>query len=91
MDEAIALIQEKRTKDEQRHIKKFDEEPELEILNGRFGLYITYKGKNYKIPKSGYTQAEKTLQESMALDNKDEEKTKKRTREVKKKKSKEKK
>lgn len=67
LDEAIALIQEKRTKDEQRHIKKFDEEPELEILNGRFGPYITYKGKNYKIPKSGYTPAEMTLEECLAL------------------------
>ena len=67
LDEAIALIQEKRTKDEQRHIKKFDEEPELEILNGRFGPYITYKGKNYKIPKSGYIPAEMTLEECLAL------------------------
>lgn len=67
LDEAIALIQEKRTKDEQRHIKKFDEEPDLEILNGRFGPYITYKGKNYKIPKSGYTPAEMTLEECLAL------------------------
>ena len=33
----------------ERHIKKFEEEPELEILNGRYGPYITYKGSNYKI------------------------------------------
>ena len=30
---------------------QFAEEPELEIMNGRFGPYIAYKGSNYKIPK----------------------------------------
>ena len=87
LDEAIALIQEKRTKDEQRHIKKFDEEPELEILNGRFGPYITYKGKNYKIPKSGYTPAEMTLEECLALVKEVGDKPTTRRRGVRKKKS----
>lgn len=67
LDEAVTLIQEKRTQEEQRHIKTFEEEPELEILNGRFGPYIAYKGKNYKIPKSGYTPTEMTLEECLAL------------------------
>ena len=87
LDEAITLIQEKRTKDEQRHIKKFDEEPELEILNGRFGPYITYKGKNYKIPKSGYTPAEMTLEECLALVKEVGDKPATRRRGVRKKKS----
>ncbi len=52
VDEAIELIEAKKRKDEQRFIKKFDEEPDLEILNGRFGPYIAYKKKNYKIPKT---------------------------------------
>ncbi len=51
LEEAIGLIQKKRETEAQKHIKKFDEEPELEILNGRFGPYIAYKGSNYKIPK----------------------------------------
>jgi DNA topoisomerase-1 len=49
--EAIQLIQEKKDAEAQKHIKKFEEEPELEILNGRYGPYISYKGSNYKIPK----------------------------------------
>ncbi|GAE84847.1 type I DNA topoisomerase [Bacteroides reticulotermitis] len=51
LDEAEQLILEKRAKDAQRHIKKFEEEPDLEIMNGRYGPYIAYKGTNYKIPK----------------------------------------
>lgn len=42
---------EKKDAEAQKHIKKFEEEPELEILNGRYGPYISYKGSNYKIPK----------------------------------------
>ena len=42
-EEAIALIEGKRVKDEQRFIKKFEEDPEMEILKGRFGPYISYQ------------------------------------------------
>ena len=43
LEEAEQLILEKRAKEAERHIKKFDEEPELEILNGRYGPYIDTK------------------------------------------------
>ena len=53
-------------------IKTFDEEPELQVLNGRFGPYIAYKGSNYKLPKS-VTPAELTLEECMEIVNKQQE------------------
>ncbi len=51
LDRAIQLIEEKRESDRQKLIKTFDEEPEISILNGRWGPYISYQKKNYKIPK----------------------------------------
>ncbi len=51
LDEAIELIRKKAEAEEKKLVKKFDDTPELEILNGRYGVYISYKKKNYKIPK----------------------------------------
>ena len=50
-EEAVDLIKAKREEEAKRHIKSFEEEPDLEIRNGRYGPYIAYKGKNYRIPK----------------------------------------
>ena len=63
VDEAIELIKAKRVKDEQRFIKGFEEEPEMEILNGRFGPYISFEKKNYRIPKTVENPAELTLED----------------------------
>lgn len=49
--EAIDLIIEKRDADEKKHIKTFDENPEIQILNGRWGPYIKFGKNNFKIPK----------------------------------------
>ena len=52
LEEAIELIQEKRQAEASSHIKTLGEGEEMiQILNGRYGPYIAYKGKNYKIPK----------------------------------------
>lgn len=52
LERAIELIEEKREKDNKKLILSFEEEPELLVLNGRWGPYISYKGNNYKIPKN---------------------------------------
>jgi DNA topoisomerase-1 len=49
---AVELLEEKKKKDAERFIKGFDEDPEIQVLNGRWGPYIKYKKKNYKIPKT---------------------------------------
>ena len=51
LDTAIVRIQTKREEDAKKMIKVFDEEPDLQVLNGRWGPYIKYQKKNYKIPK----------------------------------------
>lgn len=81
-EEAIELIVEKRKKDEQRFLKKFEEEPDLEILNGRYGPYITYKKANYRIPKTVTDPEKLTLEDCMKIIAETAEKpatTKKRT------------
>ncbi|WP_209329395.1 type I DNA topoisomerase [Lunatimonas salinarum] len=50
-EEAIQLIKDKREADAKKHIKSFDENPEIEILNGRWGPYIKFGKNNFKIPK----------------------------------------
>jgi DNA topoisomerase I len=48
---AIELIEAKRQKDKERIIKEFAENPDIQILKGRWGAYIAASGSNYKIPK----------------------------------------
>ena len=67
LDEAIALINEKRSREAQRVVRTFDAEPGLQILNGRYGVYIAYNDKNYKIPKTVEDPAALTLEEAMEI------------------------
>ena len=67
-ERAVELILAKREADAKSHLLSFAEEPELEVLAGRFGPYIKYKGKNYKIPKERAEHAaELTLEECRVL------------------------
>lgn len=50
-DEAVELIEAKRKSDAEKFIKGFDENPDVQVLNGRWGPYIKFEKKNVKIPK----------------------------------------
>ena len=74
-DEALGLLQEKQQAESKRHLKTFDGEPDLEILSGRYGPYITYNGANYRIPKNLHERAaELTVDECMTLIHEQQEK-----------------
>lgn len=52
LDEAVQLIRNKVEAEEKKFIKSFDEDPDMQVLNGRYGPYICYQKKNYKIPEN---------------------------------------
>ncbi len=51
-EEAQQLIVAKREADSKKVLKTFDEDPDMAIMDGRFGVYISYNKANYKIPKT---------------------------------------
>jgi DNA topoisomerase-1 len=83
LERAIELIEIKREADRMRLIKSFDHDPDLQILNGRFGPYMVYKKENYKIPATQdpaaltYEECMKVIAESAG---KPKRTTKKRTK-----------
>ncbi|VDR35688.1 DNA topoisomerase 1 [Alistipes sp. cv1] len=64
LDRAVSLIRDKREKDAKAKepIRTYPEDDGLQVLNGRYGPYIAWQGKNYRIPK-GYMPAELTLEQ----------------------------
>ena len=70
LDEAVELIQEKQQEEKRKHLKTFVEDPKLEVLDGRYGPYLAYDGKNYRLPKSMHEKAaELTFEECMKVIN----------------------
>ena len=67
LEEAINLINEHIISERAKHLKSFSEDPDMEILNGRWGAYLCYKGKNYKIPKTVKDYNELTYEQCMEL------------------------
>ncbi|MDE5999569.1 MAG: type I DNA topoisomerase [Bacteroidaceae bacterium] len=69
LDEAIQLIEERRKGEASAHIKTFEEDAELEVMNGRYGPYLKYKGSNYKLPRTIKEPANLTYEECMNIIN----------------------
>lgn len=67
LDEAIELIEAKRTADAQKTLRVFDEEPDMQLLNGRFGPYLVYNKKNYRLPKTLANPLEMTYSQAKEI------------------------
>ena len=68
LDETVALINEKRQQEEKRHLKTFQEDSKLEVIDGRYGPYLAYDGKNYRLPKNMHQRAaELSFEDCMAI------------------------
>ncbi len=80
IEEAIELIRAKREADNNKVVKVFDEDPTVQILNGRYGVYISCNKSNYKIPKTVTDPAALTLEEVKAIMADQENAPKKTTR-----------
>ena len=77
LEEAIDLINAKREAEEKKVVKVFDQDEDLRILNGRYGIYISYKKDNFKIPRTVSDPASLTYDEAMEIVNSQETKPKK--------------
>ncbi|MBQ8453247.1 MAG: type I DNA topoisomerase [Prevotella sp.] len=65
---AIELINERRKHDQERHLKTFAEDETLQVLNGRYGPYLTHNGKNYRLTKTQQAKAQDlTYEECMEI------------------------
>lgn len=61
LERAIEVILHKQKEEQKKIIMEFGEEPELRVMNGKYGAYISYNKQNYKLPK-GTKPEELTLE-----------------------------
>ena len=68
LEEAVSLINEKRQQENKKHLKMFPNDMKLEVIDGRYGPYLVYDGKNYRLPKNLHDKvAELTYEECIAI------------------------
>ncbi len=80
IEQAEELIKAKRDAENKKVVKIFTEDPDLQILNGRYGIYIAYKKNNYKIPRTVENPAELTLEQCREIISQQDSKPQKTTR-----------
>lgn len=53
-ERAVELIEAQKQQNKMANtpLKTFDEDKDMLVKNGRYGAYIAYKGKNYRLPKN---------------------------------------
>jgi GTP-binding protein TypA/BipA len=70
LEQAVQMILQFRLDEARKHLKTFEEDADLEVMNGRYGPYLVYKQQNYKLPKNLHEKAESlTYEECMEIIN----------------------
>ena len=70
LEQAVQIILQYRLDEARKHLKAFEEDADLEVMNGRYGPYLSYKQQNYKLPKNMHDRAESlTYEECMEIIN----------------------
>jgi DNA topoisomerase I len=77
-ERAVEIIEHKRKLDKEKIIRKFPENENVLVLNGRFGPYISISKSNYKIPK-GTDPASLELEDCLRIGETQEKSGKKKT------------
>lgn len=79
-EQAIKLIEDKRVEDKNKIVKTFENDDKLQVLNGRYGIYIAYNGANYKIPKTIDNPADLSYEQCMEIVDSQKDKATKTTK-----------
>ena len=66
LEKAIELVESKKKSEKEKVIRLFPEDPDIQVLNGRYGAYIKSGKKNFRIPK-GTDAAKLTLEDCRSI------------------------